>query len=137
MKKQVIYPFLLVLFILSNTIYSQDVAAIDAQIEVTELFTSESILPIKLSYSIKDVNKETNDSTYVQTELSYQEANGNWRTFPVDIRARGNFRRKNCYFAPIKMKIDKKVSEGTLFEGNKSLKLVLPCLLQKNTNDNI
>ncbi|MCJ7465747.1 MAG: hypothetical protein MUO53_03530, partial [Maribacter sp.] len=53
------------------------------------------------------------------------------------IRARGNFRRKNCYFAPIKMKIDKNVSKGTLFEGNKSLKLVLPCLLQKNTNDNI
>jgi hypothetical protein len=137
MKKQVICPFLLALFILCHASYSQDVAETDAQLEVTELFASESILPIKLSYSNKDVNKETNDSTYIKTELSYLESDGNWRTFPVDIRARGNFRRKNCYFVPIKMKIDKKVSEGTLFEGNKSLKLVMPCLLQKNTNDNI
>ncbi len=137
MKKQVIRPFLFALFVLTYSSYSQEVAETEAQLDVTELFASESILPIKLSYSLRDANRETNDSTYIKTALSYEEADGTWRTFEVEIRARGNFRRKNCYFAPIKMKIDKKVSTGTLFEGNKRLKLVLPCLLQKNTNDNI
>ena len=38
---------------------------------------------------------------------------------------------KTCW-----MKIKKSKAEGTLFEGNKNLKLVVPCLLQKEKNDN-
>ena len=35
------------------------------------------------------------------------------------------------------MKIKKANREGTLFSENKTLKLVLPCLQQKEKNDNI
>jgi hypothetical protein len=35
------------------------------------------------------------------------------------------------------MKIKKSKAEGSLFEGNKNLKLVVPCLLQEEKNDNI
>ena len=60
-----------------------------------------------------------------------------WKTFEVNLRARGNFRSAKCYFPPIKMKIKKANREGTLFSENKTLKLVLPCLQQKEKNDNI
>ena len=60
-----------------------------------------------------------------------------WNDLQVSLRARGNFRRSKCYFPPIKMKIKKSKAEGTLFEGNKNLKLVVPCLLEKEKNDNI
>jgi hypothetical protein len=45
----------------------------------------------------------------------------------VEVRARGEFRRKECYYPPLRLKMKKKDSKGTLFEGNKSLKLVMPC----------
>jgi hypothetical protein len=55
----------------------------------------------------------------------------------VKLRARGNFRRAECYFPPIKMKIKKDQYKGTIFDGNKTMKLVLPCKLESENNDNI
>ena len=53
------------------------------------------------------------------------------------LRARGNFRRSQCYFPPVKMKIKKNDYEGTLFDGNKTMKLVLPCKIESENNDNV
>jgi hypothetical protein len=60
-----------------------------------------------------------------------------WSSIELRIRARGNFRRSECYFPPIKMKIKKDQYKETLFDGNKSMKLVLPCKLEPENNDNI
>lgn len=137
MKKQDILIFLASLFIGFQAGISQDLPKTDIAPDVSDLFASPSILPIKLNYSNKEVNKITNDSTYVKTEISYRQEEGKWRTLNTEIRARGNFRRKNCYFTPIKMKLGKSEAKGTLFEGNKKLKLVMPCLLQKDNNDHV
>ena len=102
----------------------------------TLLFQSHAPLKVKLSYSNKEMKKKNNDSTLINTTLSYQQDNV-WKTVQVSLRARGNFRRSKCYFPPIKIKIKKSNGKETLFEGNKSLKLVLPCLLEKEKNDNI
>ena len=104
--------------------------------KVSQLFQDTTPLEIKLSYSNKELRKDTNDSTYIDTELKYMH-NGKWEQLSVRLRARGNFRRAECYFPPVKMKIKKSVAKGSLFEGNKSLKLVLPCMLEPNKNDNI
>ena len=103
---------------------------------LSALFQNEEPLKIKLNYSNKVMNKKTNDSTYIETQMSYDEA-GTWKNIDVRLRARGNFRRNTCYFPPIKMKIKKIARKGTLFEGNKNLKLVLPCKLESDKNDNI
>ncbi|MBT8186938.1 MAG: hypothetical protein HKP24_09150 [Croceitalea sp.] len=105
--------------------------------KTTKLFLNEALLPIKLNYSIKELKSETNDSIYVQSKLEYQDSEGSWDTLEVKIRARGNFRRANCYYAPVKMKIKKAEANGTLFKGNKELKLVFPCLTEKAGNDNV
>ncbi len=105
--------------------------------KVTKLFRSEAILSVKMTYSNKKVKKETNDTTYLETFLAYATENGSWDSLNVRFMARGNYRRTNCYFAPLKFRIKKKTSKGTLFTKNKELKLVLPCLLQKDGNDNI
>ena len=103
---------------------------------LSALFQNEEPLKIKLNYSNKVMNKKTNDSTYIETQMSYDEA-GTWKNIDVRLRARGNFRRNECYFPPIKMKIKKAARKGTLFEGNKNLKLVLPCKQESDKNDNI
>ena len=112
-----------ILFVFSISIsYSQN--------KINKLFEKQDILPLKLSFSNKKV-KKTNDSTYIDTDLYYKNESDEWISFPLNLRARGNFRRKTCYFPPIKMKISKSVSKETLFKGNKKLKLVLPCKNEK------
>ena len=109
----------------------------DNRYEVSKLFQSEEVLPLRLSYSNKEIRTYTNDSTYIPTELSYRQEDGSWDTLDIQLRGRGNFRRNNCYFPPLKLKIAQSVSAGTLFEGNKKLKLVLPCFNCNDNNDNV
>jgi len=82
------------------------------------------------------MKKKTTDSTYIETDLNFLQED-KWNTIPVSLRARGNFRRAKCYFPPIKMKIKKSQTKNTVFNGNKSLKLVLPCKIENENNDNI
>ena len=105
--------------------------------KVSKLFLTDSVLPVKMGYSFKELRRNTNDSTYLNIDLSYQQALGTWVNIPVRVRSRGNFRRKECYFTPVKIRIKKAEAKGTLFKGNKELKLVLPCLLEKNADDNV
>ena len=100
-----------------------------------KLFRSQEPLPIKISYSNKSLKKETNDSTYMKTNLSYMEKDKSWKSLEIEIRARGNFRKNNCYFTPVKISIEKDNAKKTLFKGNKKLKLVLPCKTDKFAHD--
>lgn len=127
MKKQVIS---LIILLISFAGFSQKAMKSDA------LFSDQTPLEIKLGYSNKDMNRKTNDSTFIDTTLDFLQ-NEKWSSLEVNLRARGNFRRNECYFPPIKMKIKKDQYQGTIFDGNKTMKLVLPCKLESENNDNI
>ena len=127
MKKQVLSLFII---LLSTLISAQKPLKSD------QLYANQTPLEIKLSYSNKEMNEKTDDSTYIKTNMEFFHED-KWSNIEVKLRARGNFRRNTCYFPPIKMKIKKDQSEGTVFEGNKTLKLVLPCKLEAENNDNI
>ncbi len=135
MKKQIICISLLVFFILCNNSYSQNVNNADQSQQLSKLFRSQENLPVRLGFSNKDIKKKTNDSTYIATNISYKTEDGAWKDFEAELRVRGYFRQEKCYFPPIKIKISKSAGKATLFEGNKKLKLVLPCLTQKDMND--
>ena len=107
------------------------------QNEPKELFRSQEILPLQLSFSNKELKKSKSDTIFYDIPMKFQTADGQWNEINVGVRARGNFRRSTCYFPPIKMKIKKSDAKGTVFKGNKKLKLVLPCILENNKNDNI
>ena len=127
-----ILPLILILFLLglSPRGVSQESPG---SLNNTPLFNAKEPIALKLQYSIKELKKKTNDSTYMRAIL-IPDQNGS-DSIPIKIRARGKFRRDNCYFIPLKVKISKKASRNTLFEGNRKFKLVLPCLMQKNKND--
>ena len=137
MKKQIFFLLLFVYFFLVNPIYCQIEEKPTKAKSVSALFENQELLSIKLNYSNKEVDKNTNDSTYINSNLSYKDTDGTWKNIEVGLRARGNFRRKNCYFSPIKLKIKKANAKGTLFKGNKKLKLVLPCFKGKSGNDDL
>lgn len=95
--------------------------------EPNVLFQSETPLKVKWKYSDRDMRRETNDSTYLDCILSYEKEDGTWDSLEVQVRARGNWRRENCFLTPVKLRIKKAQRNGTIFEGNKELKMVLPC----------
>ena len=135
MNKQAKKIIFISLLTLSYSISAQNPDGSMVAQATTRLFSTEEPLSIRLNYSNRDLKKQTNDSTYVDSELWYHEDDGNWHQLDVKMRTRGNYRLQNCYFPPVKLKIKKSVAKATVFEGNKKLKLVLPCLLQAENND--
>ena len=113
------YRFLIILFFIPGILFSQ-------KKDVATLFSDEVPMDIKLSIAIKDVKAITTDTVYTPYMMHYK--NGNvWDSIKIEVRARGNFRRKECYYPPLRVKIKKDDAKGTVFEGSRSLKLVLPC----------
>jgi len=122
---KILVPFPILLFV-SCLVFGQD--------DVSKLFSTETPLDIKLRIGIKDVKSEKVDTVYASSTLYYKGDNGNaWDSIKVEVRARGDFRRRECYYPPLRVKMKKKDTKGTVFEGNKSLKLVMPC---KQVKDN-
>jgi hypothetical protein len=101
---------------------------------LTPLFQSKEPLHIRANGSIKFIKKKTNDSTFNASKFFYESKPGEWTEVPIQARVRGNFRLKNCYFPPLKLKLHKQNVKSTLFAGNKALKLVVPCQNRENKN---
>lgn len=114
------------LFVIAQSIHAQT---------QTPLFLSTEALNLQATGSVKAIKKNTNDSTFVSAKFQYEVSPGNWMTIPTEARTRGNFRLRYCYFPPLKLKFKKTDIASTVFEGNKSLKLVIPCLRQSNMNE--
>ncbi|MFZ2905597.1 MAG: hypothetical protein WAZ98_05290 [Cyclobacteriaceae bacterium] len=98
------------------------------------LFKTQEPLAIRATGSVKAIKKNSNDSTLVAGKFEYKQGD-QWITVPVKTRVRGNFRLKNCYFPPLKVKFKKNDVINTEFAGNKSLKLVVPCKTSSDKND--
>lgn len=135
MKKQAIFFLVLNIFFTSYS-YSQ-IPIDNSSTAGYKLFSEQKILNLKLNYSNKDVKNSKDDSTYINTIMSYKLDDGTWDSIQLGIRKRGFSRLENCYFAPIRMKFKKDDIQKTIFEGNKKLKLVLPCLKESDNNDNV
>mgnify|MGYP000859374229 CR=1 FL=1 len=105
--------------------------------QTTPLFEEQDLLTLKLKFSIKNVKYNTNDSTYLNSILYYKNASLAWDSLDVKLRARGQHRRENCYFTPLKLKLKKSSAKGTVFKGNEKLKVVLPCSANSTSNDYI
>ena len=133
-NNQIFSKFLLFYFLCTLSCFAQQITEDKKIGKVSKLFSNDSVLQIKMNYANKVIRKSTNDSTYINIDLDYQTGSA-WKSLPIRVRSRGNNRLKNCYFAPIKMKIKKEDYKGTLFKGNKKLKLVLPCLTERDRND--
>jgi len=118
------YILLAILFFSLICAFAQDVP----------LFQSKAPVNLRATGSIKSIKKKSNDSTFVTGKFQYQQDSNQWVTVPVQSRVRGNFRLRNCYFPPLKLKLNKKDVASTVFAGNKALKLVVPCRTTSDKN---
>lgn len=118
-----------------NLFFLFQFGAIAQSTEPSPLFLKGDVLEVRLEFPFREVKKSRSDTIYFASQLHYKSGLQEWDSIEVRIRGRGNFRRDNCFFLPIKMKIKKKDNAGTLFEGNQNLKLVMPCMKDRNSND--
>ena len=129
-----VFVFMIVCFLAACS-YAQTPAVGAPDKPPLPLFRSTAPLTLQLKYSNRELKKQTNDSTFMASMIWFRENEGPWDSLQTDLRARGNFRRENCYFAPLKLKLKKATTKQTIFEGVRKIKLVLPCLLEKNMGD--
>ncbi len=117
--------------------YTQHIEKKGNSQQASPLFKDEKPLKIHLTYSKEHIFSYANDSSYIKSDLSYQKEDGMMASIETEVRARGNYRRSNCYYLPLWIKINKEASQGSIFQDDKKLKLVLPCLNSSRSNDDV
>ncbi len=94
------------------------------------LFDADEPLEITLEFPLMTVIRKAADRPVVDGVARYVDATGNAVSLPVKISTRGKSRLEVCQFPPLSLTVKKKAAQGTVFEGQKSLKLVTHCRSQ-------
>jgi hypothetical protein len=100
--------------------------------EGSGLFSSHEMLELTLTLDVKTVRKDIKEKrSYHGARLCHKNPAKEEQEilFPIKVKARGNFRRnpRVCDFPPLMLKFSKEFTKGTLFQGQKKLKLVTYC----------
>ncbi|MGY6741687.1 MAG: hypothetical protein ACXIUQ_03050 [Cecembia sp.] len=95
-----------------------------------KLFEGDNIISMRISGDLQDLlDDRTGKAEYRPINLSYFSGEADEITMPIRARTRGHFRRikGNCSHPPILLRFSRSVREGTIFEEQRRMKLVLPC----------
>ncbi|MEQ1870838.1 MAG: hypothetical protein ABL961_12530 [Vicinamibacterales bacterium] len=99
--------------------------------EERALFSSDGTLAITLTSDFKSVQRDRDpkSTTLFPATLSVANRDGSIAALPVRIRTRGHVRRmlRTCSFAPLRVEFDPQTTAGTVFEGQRALKLGTHC----------
>jgi hypothetical protein len=106
-----------------------------AQDEKDILFDKNQPLKLAFSISIRTIKDAKFDTVYFPEKLHYGDSTTQEDSLNMAVKRRGNFRLQQCHFPPLWLKIEKKQSKNTVFEGNRKLKLVMPCDSRELSNE--
>lgn len=121
--KRLILILLLISFGYQGLVYGQE------QAKLKPLFSSDSILELRISMNVEDVIKDIEVRDEHEATLSYKLSDGNDESFKIKVVVRGKTRTntKVCRFPPLKLNFKKKKVANTVFAGQNKLKLVTHC----------
>ena len=91
------------------------------------LFQSDEALEVTITAPLTTLIKERSKDEYLSGAFQYTEVDGNTVNFDLNIRARGNFRHATCEFPPVALNLKRSQADGTLFDNQNKLKLVIQC----------
>jgi len=91
------------------------------------MFASHDVLNITFEVPMTTITREAEDRPVVQGEMHYTAADGQVVTLPLSMTTRGKSRLEYCRFPPLTVNVKRKQVAGTLFAGQKKLKLVTRC----------
>jgi len=98
------------------------------------LFDQDDLLEITFSGQVGELMKDRGDDPqYHVFRLTYKDNNNLSVDVPVEIKARGHFRKlkQNCTYPPLQLHFSKSTSSHSIFGGQNKLKLVTPCRDEK------
>lgn len=92
-----------------------------------KLFESEEVLEITLSAPWQELMRNPSYTGTYPATLEYRDAEGNTVQHQLTVERRGVKRQEACDFPPVKWRFEKDEVKGTLFRGQKSIKMVTHC----------
>ena len=91
------------------------------------LLDSDEPLEITIEFPVRQIMRKAADRPVVDGVATYTSAEGDVTSLPVQMSTRGKSRLNVCQFPPLSLSVKKKAAKGTVFEGQKSLKIVTHC----------
>ncbi len=91
------------------------------------LFAEEATLSVTLAAPWREFERDGDSDERYPTYLEYQDRNGQTHRLALTVERRGRTRRALCRFPPLRLRFDRSTTPGTVFEGQRSLKMVTHC----------
>jgi hypothetical protein len=105
--------------------------AVSASAELSELpdplFQDDETLPVTITAPFTTLVRERPKDDYLPGVFQYTESDGTPVKFDLEIRTRGHFRHKTCDYPPLSLNLKRSQTDGTLFDKQNKLKLVIHC----------
>lgn len=95
--------------------------------EAQPLFAEESTIALTLEAPFSTIRTKRHDEPELAGTLRYADANGSERLLTIFLRPRGNTRLDICTYPPLRIDFRQADTRGSLFEGQRTLKLVRHC----------
>ena len=92
-----------------------------------KLFESSDTLTVNITSQWQDLERNEKYQGPYPATLKYTNDNGEQVELPLTVERRGVKRQETCDFPPIKLRFEKEDVKGTMFRGQKSLKMVTHC----------
>jgi len=91
------------------------------------LFQDNETLHVTITAPLTTLIRERPKDDYLPGVFQYTETDGTAVKFDLQIRTRGHFRHKTCDYPPLRLNLKKSQTDGTLFDKQDKLKLVIHC----------
>ncbi len=136
--KRILFPLFLMLFS-SLFLSAQDVREPnefqDTIYTEVDIFEETAPLDFTLSFDMKEKQRKKNADEYIPAELTVHLNDSSEVIRNVRIKARGNFRKETCSYAPFWLNINKAEIENEYLQDVKKMKVVTRCKAGDDYND--
>ncbi|WP_420583049.1 hypothetical protein [Reichenbachiella sp.] len=100
---------------------------IESHMDEYDLFNSDSLIDLKIKSDFKVLNRKKDTSKYQKAILEYNFNDTVTIHRKIGIKARGNFRRENCFYPPLKLNFPKKKVKLEMLKRFDKMKMVGNC----------
>jgi hypothetical protein len=91
------------------------------------LFQDDDTLRVTITAPLTTLVRKRPKDDYLPGVFQYVDTDGTEVKFDLEIRTRGHFRHETCDYPPLLLNLKKNQTEGTLFDKQNKLKLVIHC----------
>ena len=92
-----------------------------------KLFKSDQTLQVRLRAPWSDIVRNSKNQDPYPATIEFSDSQGQPHSIPLTVQRRGLTRQTVCDFPPVKLRFEKEAVKGTIFSGQKSLKMVTHC----------